>query len=110
MVKSLRIMMKSLGDYNKKKSSSTDVNNITWTQKNPTDPDKPRNKKKKKISPLNILPSTNSINTSRILEKIYKIELVSNTDKLKTEKYDRRFENSSASNCLIGPGFKRPAR
>jgi len=110
MAKSLRIMIKSLGEYNKKRSSSADVNNITWTQKNPTDPDKPRNKNKKKISPLNILPSTNSISTSRILEKIYKIELVSNANKSKTELYDRRFENSSASNCLIGPGFKRPAR
>lgn len=110
MAKSLRVMIKSLGDYNKKKSSSTDVNNITWTQKNPTDPEKPRNKNKKKISPLNILPSTNSINTSKILEKVYKIEQVSNEGKSKTEIYDRRFENSSASNCLIGPGFKRPAR
>ncbi len=110
MAKSLRVMIKSLGEYNKKKSSSTDVNNITWTQKNPTDPEKPRNKNKKKISPLNILPSTNSINTSKILEKVYKIEQVSNESKSKTEIYDRRFENSSASNCLIGPGFKRPAR
>ena len=103
-------MIKSLGEYNKKRSSSADVNNITWTQKNPTDPDKPRNKNKKKISPLNILPSTNSISTSKILEKVYKIEQVSNTNKSKSELYDRRFENSSASNCLIGPGFKRPAR
>ncbi|NQV40617.1 MAG: hypothetical protein HQ505_08860 [Nitrosopumilus sp.] len=103
-------MMKSLGDYNKKKSSSTDVNNITWTQKNPTDPDKSRNKNRKKISPLNIIPSINNTKTSKILERVYKIELVSNINKLKTEKYDRRFENSSASNCLIGPGFKRPAR
>ena len=110
MAKSLRTMIRSLGDYNKKRSSSADVNNITWTQKNPTDPDKPRNKNKKKISPLNIIPSTNNISTSRILERVYKIELVSNTNKSTTEKYDRRFENSSASKCLIGPGFKRPAR
>ena len=103
-------MVKSLGDYNKEKSSSADVNNITWTKKNPTYTKNPRNKNKKKISPLNILPSTNSINTSKILEKVYKIELVSNAGKSKTELYDRRFENSSASNCLIGPGFKRPAR
>ena len=103
-------MIKSLGEYNKKRSSSADVNNITWTQKNPTDPDKPRNKNKKKISPLNIIPSTNNINTSKILEKVYKIEQVSNEGKSKTEIHDRRFENSSASNCLIGPGFKRPAR
>jgi len=102
--------MKSLGDYNKERSSSTDVNNITWTQKNPTDPEKPRNKNKKKISPLNILPSTNNIKTSKILEKIYKIEQVSNMNKLKPQIQVSRFDNSSASNCLIKPGFKRPAR
>ena len=103
-------MMKSLGDYNKKKSSSTDVNNITWTQRNPTDPEKPRNKNKKKISPLNIIPSTNNTKTSKILERVYKIEETSNENKSKSEIQDRRFENSSASNCIIKPGFKRPAR
>jgi len=110
MVKSLRIMIKSLGDYNKKRSSSTDVNNITWTQKNPTDPEKPRKKNKKKISPLNIIPSTNDDKTSKILERVYKIEAATNEDKSKREIEDRRFENSSASKCIIKPGFKRPGR
>ncbi|MGY5144115.1 MAG: hypothetical protein ACW9XH_06500 [Candidatus Nitrosopumilus sp. bin_32a] len=102
-------MVKSLGDYNKEMSSSTDVKNITWTQKNPTDPDKPRNKNKKKISPLNILPSINN-KTSKTLERIYKIEEISNDDKTKSEMHDRKFLKSSASNCIIKPGFKRPAR
>lgn len=102
-------MVKSLGDYNKEMSSSTDVKNITWTQKNPTDPEKPRNKNKKKISPLNIIPSINN-KTSKILERIYKIEEISNDGKTKNGMYDRKFQKSSASNCIIKPGFKRPAR
>jgi hypothetical protein len=103
-------MVKSLGDYNKEMSSSTDVKNITWTQKNPTDPEKPRNKNKKKISPLNILPSINNDKTSKMPERIYKIEEISNDDKTKSGMHDRKFQKSSASNCTIKPGFKRPAR
>ena len=53
-------MVKSLGDYNKEKSSSADVNNITWTRKNPVNTEKPKNKNRKKISPTNIFPSKNN--------------------------------------------------
>ena len=38
-------MVKSLGDYNKEKSSSADTKNIKWTQKNPNEPEKSKNKK-----------------------------------------------------------------
>ncbi|MBA4718012.1 MAG: hypothetical protein HRO68_02490 [Nitrosopumilus sp.] len=62
-------MGKSLGDYTIEKSSSADIKNIKWTQKNPKD-----------------------------------------TDKLKKKKTDKKFQNSSASNCKIKQGFKRPAR
>ena len=101
-------MVKSLGDYNKEKSSSANFKNITWTQKNPTDAQKPRNKNKKN-SPSNILPSQN-IETVKTLKKIYKIEEVSNEGKSKKEIRDKKSQKSSADNCKIKPGFKRPAR
>jgi hypothetical protein len=62
-------MGKSLGDYNIEKSSSYNVNNIKWSQKNPLDAEKPKKKNA-----------------------------------------DKRFQNSSASNCNIQQGFERPAR
>ena len=40
-------MAKSLGEYVIGKSSSTDIQNITWTQKNPKDVEKPKKKKSK---------------------------------------------------------------
>ncbi len=101
-------MIKSLGDYNKEKSSSANFKNITWTQKNPTDVQKLRNKNKKN-SPSNILPPQN-IETTKTLKKIYKIEKVSNKGKSKKEIWDKRSQKSSADNCKIKPGFKRPSR
>ncbi len=41
-------MAKSLGEYVIEKSSSTDIQNITWTQKNPKDAEKPKKKKSDK--------------------------------------------------------------
>ena len=38
-------MGKSLGDYNIEQSSSHDIKNIKWTQKNPTDTEKLKKKK-----------------------------------------------------------------
>jgi len=102
-------MVKSLGDYNKEKSSSANFKNITWTHKNPTDIQKPRNKNKKKISPSNILPSRN-IETSKTLKKIYKIKKISNEEKSKKEIFDKKSQKSSVDNCKIKPSFKRPAR
>ena len=102
-------MVKSLGDYNKEKSSSADVKNITWTRKNPTNAEKPKNKNKKKISPTNILPSKNN-EIEKVVEKVYKIE--ENTVEEKTNNYisDKKAQKSSTDNCNIKPGFKRPAR
>ena len=47
-------MTKSLGDYNIEKSSSSDVNNISQSQKNQNDNNKP---KKKKIVKEGQIPS-----------------------------------------------------
>ena len=45
-------MRKTLGDYNIEKSSSTDVNNINWSQKKLNDDKKPRKKKEIKTSQI----------------------------------------------------------
>ena len=102
-------MVKSLGDYNKEKSSSADLKNITWSKKNLQNLDKPKNKKKKKISPTNNLPTKNKI-TDNLTEKVFKIE--TNIDEVKSKnKIDtKKFRESSASNCKIERGYKRPAR
>ena len=102
-------MVKSLGDYNKEKSSSSDLKNITWTKKKPTDIEKPRNKNKKKISPTNIIYTKNNT-PSKVIKKIYKIEEISSEGKIKNDISDRMFEKSSTDNCKIKPSFKRPAR
>jgi len=102
-------MVKSLGDYNKEKSSSANLKNITWTRKNPTNTEKPRNKNKKKISPSNILPPRNT-ETSKTIKKVYKIEEITSEEKTNSSISDKKFQKSSADNCKIKPGFKRPAR
>ena len=102
-------MVKSLGDYNKEKSSSSDINNITWTKKNPANTEKPRSKNKKKISPTNIIYSKNN-SPSKVIKKIYKIEEIPSEEKTKNNISDRMFEKSSLDNCKIKPSFKRPAR
>jgi len=51
-------MRKTLGDYNIEKSSSTDVNNINWSQKKLNEDKKPR---KKKIAKTGQMPSGTNI-------------------------------------------------
>ena len=48
-------MTKSLGDYNIEKSSSSDVNNISWSQKNQNDDNKPKKKKNVKTIHLRFM-------------------------------------------------------
>ena len=43
-------MRKTLGDYNIEKSSSTDLNNISWSQKKQKNEDKPRKKENLKTN------------------------------------------------------------
>jgi hypothetical protein len=75
-------MVKSLGDYNKEKSSSSDTKNIKWSKKNPVEK----------------------------VERIFKVEEDLDEDKSKNQTLNRRFEKSSVSNSKIGPGYKRKAR
>jgi len=105
-------MGKSLGDYNIERSSSSDIKNIKWTQKNPTDTTKSKNKKKTtKISSSNII----HISKTKVkppTEKVFKVDETMEIEKSKNKKKTtgKRFQNSSTSNCKIQPGFRRPAR
>ncbi|MFQ5475582.1 MAG: hypothetical protein ACE5DT_00955 [Nitrosopumilus sp.] len=96
-------MGKSLGDYIIEKSSSADVKNIKWSQKNPKDVEKPRKKKAKKTSPINIIYTE----SKKTAEKVFTIE---ESKKSKKKKPLNKTEKSSASNYKIKPSFRRPGR
>jgi len=106
-------MGKSLGDYNIEKSSSSDLKNIKWSQKNPTDTEKPKKKKTNKTSKTsasNIIYTDKTKETLSNVEKVFKVEVVSDNDNSKKKQTGKKFQNSSASNCNIKQGFKRPSR
>lgn len=105
-------MAKSLGDYNIERSSSSDVQNITWTKKVSIDTSTKSKKSNsikisKNTSPTNIIFTDAVTKTSK---KIFIIEEIVDASKSKINNVDRKFENSSASNCNIKQGFKRPSR
>jgi hypothetical protein len=99
--------MGSLVDFNIAQSSSSDMSNIKWTKKNLTDAKKSKSKKKVKISPINIIYTKTEVEPST--EKIF---MIADSDKPqnKVKKVSKRAQKSSASNCNIKQGFKRPGR
>jgi len=105
-------MVKSLGDFNIERSSSSSVNNITWTKKTSLDVD--NSKKKKPHKKSHNISSTNIIyietEAKSHVDKIFIIEKSIDINTSKSKNLARKFENSSASNCNIKQGFKRPAR
>jgi hypothetical protein len=104
-------MVKSLGDYNIEKSSSTDTKNIQWSRKNPTDIEK--SKKKKTEKRFKKSSATNIIYTKKIepkIEKIFKIKDDENIEKSKTDETGKMFQKSSVTNSNIQQGWKRKAR
>jgi len=107
-------MGKSLGDYNIESSSSSDIKNIKWTQKNQRYTDKSKNKKKtaRKTSVSSIIHTHKTKKVKPPVEKIFKVEEVIHTKKAKNKKKkaDKRFQSASASNCKIKQGFRRPGR
>jgi hypothetical protein len=107
-------MGKSLGDYNIEKSSSSDINNIKWSQKNPVDPEKSKNKKKasKNTSSSNIIYTQKTKKVELLVEKVFKVESIVEPENSKNKKKpsDKKFQNSSATNCKIKEGFTRPGR
>ncbi|KAF6247558.1 hypothetical protein C6990_03660 [Nitrosopumilus sp. b3] len=105
-------MNKSLGDYNVAKSSSINVRNIVWTTKNLQEPEKFKSKKSslsKKSLPTNIIYGEKPQQNLKV-EKVFKINQ-ENVEKLKCENsLNKKFQKSSANNCKIKQGFKRPGR
>ena len=107
-------MGNSLGDYIIERSSSSDIKNIKWTQKNPKDTEKIKKKKPNKkyqhSSGSNIIHPQKTKKVSKPLEKVFKVEAIKDTKKSKKKKPNKKYQNSSASKCKIKQEFKRPGR
>jgi len=106
-------MRKTLGDYNIEKSSSTNVDNINWSQKNVNDDKRPKKKKIAKESQIplgtNIIYKKND-DKEPISKKIIKITNNQNSEKSK-EITGKRFENKASSLGQVKErSYKRPAR
>jgi|TARA_B110000438_G_C15472663_1_gene503828 hypothetical protein len=106
-------MRKTLGDYNIEKSSSTDVNNINWSQKKQKNEDRPRKEKNVKTnltaSGTNIIYKKEE-DEETSSKKIFKIENEEKPEKSK-EKTGKRHENTSSSLGQVKErSYKRPAR
>lgn len=106
-------MRKSLGDYNIEKSSSTDVNNINWSQKK-VNGDK-KSKKKKSLKTTQIPSGTNIIYKNEDektvnSKKIIKINNEQNLQKSK-ENIVKRIESKDSSLGQVKErSYKRPGR
>jgi len=98
-------MLKSLAEYNISESSSADIHNITWSKRNPRDPDIPKKRKTRKISPTNIIYTT----TIKIKQAV-KIFIVKENNKSKKKSIYEKFQNASKTICKIEQGFKRKGR
>ena len=106
-------MRKTLGDYNIEKSSSADLNNISWSQKKQKNEDKPKKENNVKTN-LTVL-GTNIIykksgEEETITNRMFKIENEENNEKSK-EKVGKRYENTSSGLGKVKErSYKRPAR
>ena len=106
-------MRKTLGDYNIEKSSSTDVNNINWSQKKVNDGKKP---KKKKILKTNQIPSGTNIiykNENKKIVNSKKIIKINNEQNLQKSKENivKRIESKDSSLGQVKErSYKRPGR
>jgi len=104
-------MGKSLGEYNIKKSSSTDTKNIRWSRKNSINGEQLKKKKTGKKNP-NSSP-TNIIYSEKIepkIEKVFKILKEESPEKSSDMNPGKMHQKSSVRNSKIQKGYKRPAR
>jgi len=106
-------MRKTLGDYNIEKSSSTDVNNINWSQKKLNDDKKPKKKKEVKTSQIPL--GTNIIykkkdDEKEDVEKIFKIDNEQKLEKSKEETGKRHENVASSLGQVKERSYKRPGR
>ena len=90
-------MGNSLGDYIIERSSSSDIKNIKWTQKNPKDTKKSKKKKPNKkyqhSSGSNIIYPQKIKKVSKPLEKDFKIEEIKESKKQKEKKHNKKYHN-----------------
>ena len=106
-------MRKTLGDYNIEKSSSTDVNNNSWSQKKQKN--EHRQKKENNIKTNLTVSGTNIIykkdgEEETTIKKMFKIENEENSEKSK-EDIGKRYENTDSSLGQVKEkSYKRPAR
>ena len=107
-------MGKSLGAYNIKKSSSTDIKNIERSRKNSLNEGqlkkKKTGKKNQNSSPTNIIYAKNDEKTEQKIEKVFKIDNDEEIEKSKNENSGKMHQKSSVKNCIIEQGYKRKAR
>ncbi len=105
-------MRKSLGQYNIEKSSSSDVNNISWSQKKQKEKDIPR--KKKVVKKTQIPPGTNIIykknEDKKTVKKTFTIENKQKLEKPKEEISKKHENTSSTLGQVKGKAFERPGR
>jgi len=97
-------MVKSLGDFNKKLSSSNDLKNIKWSFKN-TESQRVKKKKKENTSATNIIYTEKE---TKQVEKLFIVEENENTQSNKTT--GKKHQHSDVTNCKIEQGWKRKAR
>ena len=103
-------MGKSLGDYNIEQSSSFNLKNIKWTQKNSSNIKKPKQSRNPNPPPLN-MPIHKTLKDEIPSNKLFIVEsLVADKQKNKKSAVKKRFQNSSAAMSKIEQGFKRPGR
>lgn len=99
--------MGSFGDYTIAKSSSVDINNIKWIQKNQDTIKKPKKKEKtKKISSSNIIYTDEIENPT--LDRIFKIQ--TKHTELKKSKNEKKVKTASTTSSKIQYSFSRRGR
>ena len=101
-------MVHSFGEYTIAKSPSSDIKNIKFSQRLPVEPDKPKNKKKKRNISLTNIIYASTIEKSNT-KKLFIFEK-NNTKSKNKKKAGKSARISSASNYVIKSGFKRPGR
>ena len=107
-------MGKSLGEYNIKKSSSTNTKNIQWLRKKSLSAGQSKKKKTGKknpnSSPTNMIYDKNTKKNEPKIEKVFKILKEENQEKSSNKNPGKMHQESSVKNSKIQKGYKRPAR
>ena len=104
-------MGKSLSDYNIEQSSSFNLKNIKWTQKNNSDTKKSKHNQKTSPFSFDHILMRGSLTNEDVSGKLFQIgSLVTDKQRHKKSLINKRFQNSSVTKCKIEQGFKRPGR